>query len=335
MTMENIFTNSIDVSLSESIKNRVKAHKYNFNRLLISRYLELLPFLITYDTDINTIDFIQLELMLRYGKYAIVGETKNGDIKILGYTNFSYNDINDFNFTLANRRLIKDDIVFTIDKSQLLDDYIEIVNDDNCKTGNFIVIKNKIINYVNDISIVKHYAEELAEIALSRFSIILQMKINTFFVGDIGDETINQLVQDVYNGSPFVKVNKFFDKEDNIISISNNNMSQTLIELKREYQNKISELNTMLGIYNTAVDKESGISTQELNSSSGLTFSNSNIYLSSREKSFNKLNKRYNLNIKPKFNDLVNSEFMQLEKSDILNKDMNYDNNNNLQNYNK
>lgn len=328
--MENIFTNSLDKHLSEDIKKKVVTHRENFSKLIISRYLELLPYLITYDNNVSTIDYIQLEQLLRYGKNAVVGETTDGKIKILGYTESAYGDFNNFDFTFPSRRLIKDDIHFIINDEQIKDEYLEIVTDDNCKTGNFVVVKNKLVNYMNDFSIVRYYAEELSEIALSRYSIILQMKINTFFVGDIGDETINQLVQDVYNGSPFVKVGKFFDKDENIISVQNNGMAQTLIELKREYQNKISELNTMLGIYNTSVDKESGISSQELNGSSGLTFSNSNIYLSSRQKAFNKLNKRYNLKIEPKFNDLVNSEFMQLQQLDIKDGSNNDNDNNNI-----
>lgn len=328
--MENIFTNSLDKHLSEDIKKKVVTHRENFSKLIISRYLELLPYLITYDNNVSTIDYIQLEQLLRYGKNAVVGETTDGKIKILGYTESAYGDFNNFDFTFPSRRLIKDDIHFIINDEQIKDEYLEIVTDDNCKTGNFVVVKNKLVNYMNDFSIVRYYAEELSEIALSRYSIILQMKINTFFVGDIGDETINQLVQDVYNGSPFVKVGKFFDKDENIISVQNNGMAQTLIELKREYQNKISELNTMLGIYNTSVDKESGISSQELNGSSGLTFSNSNIYLSSRQKAFNKLNKRYNLKIEPKFNDLVNSEFMQLQQLDIKDGSNNGNDNNNI-----
>lgn len=328
--MENIFTNSLDKHLSEDIKKKVVTHRENFSKLIISRYLELLPYLITYDNNVSTIDYIQLEQLLRYGKNAVVGETTDGKIKILGYTETAYGDFNNFDFTFPSRRLIKDDIHFIINDEQIKDEYLEIVTDDNCKTGNFVVVKNKLVNYMNDFSIVRYYAEELSEIALSRYSIILQMKINTFFVGDIGDETINQLVQDVYNGSPFVKVGKFFDKDENIISVQNNGMAQTLIELKREYQNKISELNTMLGIYNTSVDKESGISSQELNGSSGLTFSNSNIYLSSRQKAFNKLNKRYNLKIEPKFNDLVNSEFMQLQQLDIKDGSNNDNDNNNI-----
>src|SRR5699024_234895 len=189
--------------------NKVITHRLEFERIIMSRYLELLPYLITYDNNVNSIDYIQLEQLLRYGKNAVVGETTDGTIKILGYTTDDTNSFNDFDFTFPKRRLIKDDITFIIDKDQILTDYTEITNNDNCSSGNFIVIKNKLVNYLNDISIVRYYAEELSEIALSRYSIILQMKINTFFVGDIGDETINELVKDVYNGAPFVKVGKF------------------------------------------------------------------------------------------------------------------------------
>ena len=326
--MTDRFLNNINTSLSESIKDRVKEHRLLFNSIITSRYIELLPFLITYDSSISTIDFIELETLLRYGKNVVIGETASNEIKILGYTNTPKLTFGNLHALTNKRRLIKDDIVFTIDEKQILNDYTEIIDDDNARTGNFIVVKNKLISYVDDFSIIKYYARELSEIALSRYSIILQMKINTFFVGDVGDETINELVEDVYNGSPFVKVTKFFDKDENIVTLNNFNMAQTLVELKREYQNKISELNTMLGIYNTAVDKEGGISPQELNTSQGFTASNANVYLSSREKSFNLLNKRYGSHVKPKFNDMVSSELNQLMEG------LPDENNNNLQDFN-
>ena len=79
-------------------------------------------------------------------------------------------------------------------------------------------------------------------------------------------------------------------------------------EMKREYQNKISELCNFLGINSLAVDKESGVSDTEANSNRSFTTANSSIYLRGREP-FDMLNKRfsqderYNFNIKAYYDD--------------------------------
>ena len=72
--------------------------------------------------------------------------------------------------------------------------------------------------------------------------------------------------------------------------------------MKREYQNKISELSNFLGVNSLAVDKESGVSDTEAKSNRGFTTSNSNIYIRGREP-FKKLNRRFNLNIFPYYDD--------------------------------
>src|SRR5699024_4314974 len=119
------------------------------------------------------------------------------------------------------------------------------------------------LNYISDSEVIHHYTMELAELVLSRYSISMQAKINTFFMGESNDSTINQIIDDLYNGSPYIKVNHLFDPKDNIFTIQNENLATNFQELKREYQNKISELNNMLGINSLAVEKSSGVSDTE------------------------------------------------------------------------
>src|SRR5699024_6386751 len=88
---------------------------------------------------------------------------------------------------------------------------------------------------------------------------------------------------------------------------------QNFQELKREYQNKISELNNMLGINSLAVEKSSGVSDSEAKSNRAFTTSNANIYLDSRNNGLFKLNKRYDLEIEAMYNDEVISEFQEIE----------------------
>src|SRR5690606_25883738 len=195
-------------------------------------------------------------------------------------------------------------------------DYIEISNADECQTGNFVVLRNKNFNYVNDMTIIDHYVDELAEIVLSRFSISMQVKINTIFLGEHGDQTLNDMITDIYNGNPFIKATKLFDPNDQIVSIDNANLASNFKELKTEYQHKISELNNMLGLNSLAVEKESGVSDTEADSNRAYTTSNANIYLDARNHGLERLNKRYGLNLQAVYNDEVVSELQELQKKE-------------------
>lgn len=292
-------------------------HRNRFIKLFMGRYLEFLPSLIIYDNIKEVaINQLKLEVGLRNNYNMVVGRAKNEKLMILGYTNSSDSIENPTNFFTSDT-LKKDDINFIIARDLIPNTMKEISYYDNCETGNFIVLKNKTLNYISDYTILEHYTVELAEIVLSRFSLAMQSKINTFFIGQNNDETINELVVKLYNGSPFVKVNKYFDPKENIYTVDNVQLAQNFMELKREYQNKIAELNTMLGINSLAVEKESGVSDMEAKGNRGFKTSNSNIYIESRQNEIDKLNKRYDLNIKVRYNDEVSSQLQNLSKNDI------------------
>src|SRR5699024_7928267 len=138
--------------------------------------------------------------------------------------------------------------------------------------------------------------------------------ITTLFLGEPNDETLNQIISDVYNGNPYIKGSKLFDPDEQIYHMNNDNIAQNFQELKREYQNKISELNNMLGMNSLAVEKSSGVSDSEAKSNRAYTTSNANIYLDGRNSGLKKLNKRYDLKIEAMYNDEVVSEFQEIEK---------------------
>ena len=75
----------------------------------------------------------------------------------------------------------------------------EITDLDNAETGDFIVLKNKVINFISDYDIICHYADEMCEIISTRYSLIMQAKVNTFFSAEKYDEGINQIISnDIY-----------------------------------------------------------------------------------------------------------------------------------------
>ena len=313
--LDNHMNNKVGVKseLNEDISRRVIEHRNRFRRLIFNRFVEFLPLLINYtDRDKTAIDFIQLETALRSGYQVVVGKARNDQIMILGYIQGQYykssNDyFKNFNFNFE-RRLNEKDITFVIPEYLRPTQALEIQHYDNCTSGDFIILRNKPVTLNNDYLIIEHYCDELAEIILSRFSLIMQSKFSKIFISDINDETVNQFITKLFNGSPYIKIDGYLDPEEDIIDLGSTHITTALTEMKREYQNKISELCNFLGINSLAVDKESGVSDTEANSNRSFTTANSSIYLRGREP-FDMLNKRfsqderYNFNIKPYYDD--------------------------------
>lgn len=311
------YQTSIKKQLNQTLKDKIVHHKQSFIQIFRARYLEMLPSLIKYRNGKSvSVDYMKVEIALRNGYDIVIGETADGKIKVIGYATNKKTSGNPADLWSSNL-LRHGDIKFIIPTIQQLKYYKEISYDDSCQTGNFVVLRNKNINYVSDLNILEHYTNELAEIVLSRFSISMQVKIATLFLGEVGDETTNQLITDIYNGNPYIKVSKLFDPHDQIYHMETENMAHNFQELKREYQNKISELNNMLGMNSLAVEKSSGVSDSEAKSNRAYTTSNANIYLDGRNNGLMKLNKRYNLDIEAMYNDDVVSEFNDLANMEI------------------
>src|SRR5699024_7880740 len=165
------------------------------------------------------------------------------------------------------------------------------------RSGNFVVLRNKTLHYTSDISILNHFIDELAEIVLSRYSISMHVKITTLFLGDPNDETSNQIISDVYNGNRYITGSKLFDPDEQIYHMKNESTAQNFQELKDEDQNKISDINNMLGMNSLPVEKSSGVSDSEAKSNRAFTTSNANIDLDGRNNVLFKLNKRYDLDL--------------------------------------
>ena|SRR5699024_357437 len=324
------YAQNIDKQLNGTLKQKIVNHRDNFINLFKARYLEMLPSLIKYsNSDTVSVDFMKVEVALRSGYDVVIGETTNESIQVIGYATSKKTTSNPADL-FSDNLLRHGEINFTIPKHLQLDYYKEISHFDSCRTGNFVVLRNKTIHYINDYEIIDHYTNELAEIVLSRYSISMQVKITTLFLGEPNDETLNQIISDIYNGNPYIKGSMLFDPEEQIYHMKNEGIAQNFQELKREYQNKISELNNMLGMNSLAVEKSSGVSDEEAKSNRSYTTSNANISLDGRNNGLCKLNKRYNLDIEAIYNDKVVSDFQELEQEKELEGGNNENNDNSL-----
>lgn len=303
---------SIEDELSSSIDYQLQHHRLRFSKLFYNSYVEMLPQIFAYNYSENQkiqIDWLKLEVALRNNYHVAVGETTSGIISILGFVK-NNNTVSDVNlFLTSSSSITKNDIHFIIPKNLIPTTLIESTY---YQKGNFVVFRNKPYNLVNDFETTKHYTIELAQIVLTRFSLIIQAKIMTVFRGEINDSTIDEAVKKLYSGSPFFKVSNFFDPDEQIIHIDTPNVSQLLTETKREYQNKISELNNMLGIDSLAVEKSSGVSETEATSNQAFTTNKANIYFSSRENACKLLNRDFDLDLECIINNSI------LSKKDLL-----------------
>lgn len=307
----------IEQSLNEKIKMRLVSHRNAVYRFFRNRYREFLPVVIGYTgLESTKIDPIQLEIWLRQGYGVAVGETTRG-IMILG-TVPRQSNIYSLSSNYSVAPMTTNDITYFINEKIRVKNK-EITYHDGYESGNMVVIYNKPYQLTNDFEIIDLYSERIAEIALSRFSIYMQAKIATVIRGESDDEDVEQLTQDLYNGSPFIETTLEFDPRQSVLSIDNGaSVVGALPELKREYQNNIAELNNILGLSALGVDKASGVSEIEAQSNKAYQKANSNVYLKSRNEKFKLLNDKFDLSIKAEYADEIASELSSLEKVKIL-----------------
>lgn len=294
MSYLNGYNDGLNKEHNTNVEETIVFHRARFRNIIFNRLLEILPQLINYSNKSQlSVDFLTLELNLRNGVNVCIGMQTNGEIGIIGYTNAYQKSINTHLLT-DKRVLTKKDINFTIPNNLICENYLELNTYDNYKNGNFIVMKNKFYSRATDIEIIYHYVDELAEIVVTRMSLIIQGKFSKIFLSEVNDETINQLIAKLHNGSPFIKLGDDFSVNDQIQDLTSPVQVQMLAELKREYQNKINEFLTFFGVDNVGIDKQSGVSNAEVSSNNPFTNVNANVYLKGREP-IKHLCKRYGL----------------------------------------
>lgn len=291
-------TNTDDFSI------KVANHRQLTKMILSSRLTELLPQLIDYKNMPSSISKIQLEQLLRFeNRNVIIGALKNGDISIIGWANaISYNF---YNYPLVNG------ITFILPKELLLkkEEYIQSTP---YQKGNFVVVRNKFNNnFINDSQIIDYYTSHLSEIKATRYSLSIQAKAITYFKGvDVSqNNSLNSIINKFFNGSPVLKVENAFDVGDMVGQVSSAQTIPSLLSAtKEEYNNIFNEMLNMLGILNLGVDKQSGVNMYESQVNRSFLESVSNIYIKSRQDSFDLINRDFNKKIIVVYDDEMEEE---------------------------
>lgn len=313
-----MFQPTVEQTLNEKIKMRMITHRNAMYHFFRNRYREFLPVVIGYEGLENTaIDPIQLEIWLRQGYGVAIGETSRG-IMLLG-TVARQSQLYTMGTNYSVRPLTSGDVNYFISKRIRVPNK-EISYHDGYQSGNMVVLYNKPYNLTNDFEIIDLYAERIAEITLSRLSIYMQAKISTVIRGEADDEDVEQITNDLYNGSPFIETTMMFDPDESVLAINNGQeVISALPELKREYQNNIAELNNILGLSALGVDKASGVSDIEAQSNKAYQKANAQVYLKARNEKLKLLNEKFGTNIKAEYQDQIASELSSLEKIQVLN----------------
>lgn len=294
----------VKTPVKDQVFRRVIDHKDQWKEETRRRYYEILPCLMKHvGSDWSGVDVSYLERLLKsdsvYG--VAVGENKHGVVTILGRIKNYDKEFDTYT------RLTEKDIDWVIPKEYRPAKCTQIWRLNDCVDGEFVVFKDKTYKKVNDKTLIKNRVSLMGEVELSRFSLILQAKFQTFFKGNLNGGDLNDIIDQFMSGYPVIDVGLKFDEMINIFHIENPELAANLSLMKDEANNLMSDLNAWLGINSLAVDKASGVSDSESNANTPFVSANSDIYIPGRQEPWDDLCKRFG---KPKVSVGYNSNLV-------------------------
>lgn len=293
------FTKFVPPTQSSRLEEIVNDYVETWKNLKIGKMMEILPYLIKWTNAPITLDTVKCEYYLRNGMNIAIGYNAVGELVLLGYIKT--------NLTSSNVELIypvKDqltnNIFWTVPEHLRPIEPKELTHQN--LDGNYVIIRNKDIMYSSDLCVILNAMVPLGECVRTRLSLLMQGKNNTFIVGEEGDIDIDKMVNTIYQGSPFPKIGVFFSPEEQIIELSGADKLTGITEVKRAYENLLNELYADLGLPVLGVDKESGVTDEEAQSSNAITSSVGAVYLMSRQRPLDLLNHVWGFGIKVSYN---------------------------------
>lgn len=285
----------VETELNVKLTREVIEHRRRFKELFNMRYREIIVNMRNYSGLPVSINKYKLEQALRQGYEVIIGKNTLGVTTILGLNQNKFSVSDPINF-IPSPPLDMSSIQWIVPEYLRPSEMKEITELDDAVTGNFVILRNKPVTYVNDFELIDFYSSELCEVIASRYSLIIQSKLGTVIQSEVGDETANQVISALYNGSPFLKLTELFDPKLQVLEMGNPNNSAQLKQNEETYNTILKELNNMLAIDSAGVNKLSGVSASEVSSNDDFVGSNANLYIDGIQYPFDLYNKRFGTN---------------------------------------
>ena len=288
----------VNNELNNDLELKVIAHRDQYYNYIINRYREMIINLRAYNNLPFSINAYKLEWYLRNGYDCVIGKNELGHHCFLGVVQGNYSNTS-ADQPYAYSRFSRSAIHWLVPDRLIpkKEHFLEITNDDNATTGDYVVLRNKPVTYTSDFAIIEYYAKHLCEIMGSRYSLILQSKYSKFLRMQPNNETMRQILQKIENGAPFILTTDLINPDRDIIDMANPHIHELLRSMKQEFNDQLGELNNQLGINSTGIDKQSGVSEEEVSSNNDLITSVGNMYINGVKQGLDLYNKRYGLDI--------------------------------------
>lgn len=280
----------VNIEKSQDLELKVIHHRNESYNWFTRHYYELLINQRNYVNLPTTVNRYKMEHFLRYGYNVVLGNNRIGKFTMLGYVNNNFSSSDPVNL-YQTRGLNGNDITWLVPHYLIPNEPHELTTDN--ENGNFIIVRNKTVPLVSDFETVDMYAKKYAEIEASYYSMIIQSKVATFFQSEVHDESINQLIEKLYNGAPVIKTTSKLHPDRDIITIDNSHYPELLTAMKDTENDIINQLNNALGIAGTGVNKQSGVSDDEVHSTDEFVNATGNIYINGIEEPLKRWNSIY------------------------------------------
>ena len=181
-------------------------------------------------------------------------------------------------------------------KIQALDifDYNKVIGE--YESDNFVIIPNNKLWYPTNITVLK-YAIDISNIADAMNLNVESQKLPIILQSpdDKAKLSMEQIADKIETGERYIFAKSDFNIQNAVQSL-NINAPFIADRLQDLQQRKIAELLTAIGINNQNINKESGVTTDEVNSNNTLIKLNFDSMLIPRQEACNEIKKKFNIN---------------------------------------
>ena len=126
----------------------------------------------------------------------------------------------------------------------------------------------------------------------------MQAKMTTVVpVANGNSEDADQIAATMYNGQPFLLMNENRMRLKQLVTqLGDSSVPERIKTLKQAFNDEQNELNNMLGINSTGIDKASGVSDKEVDSNNDYVVSTTNMYIRGVQEGLSLYNARFDTN---------------------------------------